>query len=245
MFAVRSATLASLLFALPFAYAQEPPPPGQTWSGDFGAGLSLTRGNSDTKNFNLALRLAQQINARNLAKYDAFYLRGDKNGDLTVDRTTFGGRDEYTISPLMYAFGDAHFLRDHFKQIDYLITPTVGGGYHFIKEKDFDLAAEGGLGFVVEKDSGLPKQTSGAVTAKQLLTWKFSPTATLGEVASGLWKSKDFGDALYHVEGSLASDLTKKSQLKVSAIDDYKTRPPAPGVKKNDISLIAALVMKF
>jgi putative salt-induced outer membrane protein YdiY len=225
--------------------AQEPPPAGQTWAGNFGAGLSLTRGNSDTKNLNLALQLAQRIDAKNLAKYDAFYLRGDKDGGLTVDRTTFGARDEYTLSPLMYAFADAHFLRDHFKQIDYLIAPTVGAGYHFIKEKDLDLAAEGGLGAVIEKDAGLAKQTSGALTARQLLTWKFSPTATVGEVASGLWKTNHFGDALYHFEASLASDLTTKSQLKVSAMDDYKTRPPAPGVKKNDISLIAALVMKF
>ncbi len=234
-----------LLVASSALHAQEPPPPGQTWSGNFGAGLSLTRGNSDTKNVNLSAQLAQRIDAKNLAKYDAFYLRADQNGDLTVDRTTFGGRDEYTISPVMYAFGDAHFLRDKFKQIDYLVSPTVGAGYHFIKEKDLDVAAEGGLGLVVEKDAGHARETSGALTARQLLTWKFSPTATLGEVASGLWKTKAFGDALYHFEGSLASDLTTRSQLKLSAIDDYKTRPPAPGVKKNDISIIAAVVMKF
>ena len=234
-----------LLLAAPASYGQEPPPPGQTWAGNFGAGLSLTKGNSDTKNVNLSLQLAQRIDARNVAKYDAFYLRGDKDGDLIVDRTTFGGRDEYTFSPMMYAFGDVHYLRDKFKEIDYLVTPTVGGGYHILKEKDLDLAAEGGLGFVVEKDAGLSRETSGALTARQLLTWKFSPTATLGEVASGLWKTKSLGDALYHVEASLASDITAKSQLKVSAMDDYKTRPPAPGIKKNDISLIAALVMKF
>ena len=234
----RSALFVCAISVCPAAY-------GQTWSGDFGAGLSLTRGNSDTKNINLALNLAQRISARNLAKYDAFYLRADNAGELTVDRTTFGARDEYAVSPLTYAFADAHFLRDKFMEIDYLVTPTVGGGYHIIKEKDFDLAAEGGLGFVVEKDAGLTRETSGALTARQLLTWKFSPTATLGEIASGLWKTKSLGDALYHVEASLASDITPKSQLKVSAMDDYKTRPPAPGVKKNDISLIAALVMKF
>ena len=40
-----------LFFVLcPIAYSQETmPPAGQTWSGDFGAGLSITRGNSDTK----------------------------------------------------------------------------------------------------------------------------------------------------------------------------------------------------
>lgn len=242
---MRSFFVTVLLLTASSAYAQDPPPPGQTWAGNFGAGLSLTRGNSDTKNVNLSAQVAQRIDEKNLAKYDAFYLRADQNGDLTVDRTTLGGRDEYTISPVMYAFGDVHYLRDKFKQIDYLVAPTVGGGYHFIKEKDLDVAAEGGLGFVVEKDAGLSRETSGAVTAKQLLTWKFSPTATVGEVASGLWKTKAFGDALYHFEASLASDLTTRSQLKLSAIDDYKTRPPAAGIKKNDISIIAAVVMKF
>ncbi len=242
---MRSLLVMILLLATAPVHGQEPPPPGQTWSGNFGAGLSLTRGNSDTKNVNLSAQLAQRIDAENLAKYDAFYLRGDQNGDLIIDRTTIGGRDEYTISPLMYAFGDVHFLRDKFKQIDYLVSPTVGAGYHFIKEKDLDLAAEGGVGLVTEKDAGFARETSGALTARQLLTWKFSPTATVGEVASGLWKTKAFGDALYHFEASVASDLTTRSQLKLSAIDDYKTRPPKAGIKKNDISIIAAVVMKF
>jgi len=234
----RSALFVCAISVCPAAY-------GQTWSGDFGAGLSLTRGNSDTKNINLALNLAQRISARNLAKYDAFYLRADNAGELTVDRTTFGARDEYAVSPLTYAFADAHFLRDKFKEIDYLVTPSVGAGHHLIKNATLDVAAEGGLGFVVEKDAGLSRETSGAVNAKQLLTWKFSPTATLGETAAGLWKTRDFGDALYHLEASLASNLTAKSQLKLSALDDYKTRPPRAGIKKNDMSLIAAIVMKF
>ena len=92
--------------ALALAFCVAIPGFAQTWSGDFGAGLSLTRGNSDTKNLNLALQLTQKISTKDLAKYDAFYLRGDKDGALTVDRTTFGARDEYTISPLTYAFGD-------------------------------------------------------------------------------------------------------------------------------------------
>src|SRR5256885_15519955 len=109
----RMVVLSLLVVLCPVLYSQETTPPaGQTWSGNFGAGLSLTRGNSDTKNLNLSAQLAQRINEKNLAKYDAFYLRGDQNGDLIIDRTTLGGRDEYTVSPLMYAFGDVHYLRD-------------------------------------------------------------------------------------------------------------------------------------
>src|SRR5215208_2932843 len=88
-------------------YAQDAAPvPPPTWTGSFAAGLSLTRGNSETKNINLAADAAQRISARNVAKYDAFYLRGDSDGDLTVDRTTFGARDEFAVSPLTYAYAD-------------------------------------------------------------------------------------------------------------------------------------------
>ncbi|HJT18153.1 MAG TPA: DUF481 domain-containing protein [Thermoanaerobaculia bacterium] len=226
--------------------AQETTPPaGQTWSGNFGAGLSLTRGNSDTKNINLTADVSQRLSARSVMKYDAFYLRADSGGALTVDRTLLGARDEFTVSPLTYAFADVHFLRDRFKQIDSLITPSVGAGHHLIKSATTDLAVEAGAGAVIEKDNGLSRETSGAINAKQLLTYKFSPTATFGETAAGLWKTKDFGDALYHLEASLASNLTARSQLKLSALDDYKTKPPAAGIKKNDVSIIAAVVMKF
>jgi len=220
-------------------------PAGANQAGSLSAGLSLTRGNSDTENFNLAFNFAQRLDDRNVAKYDAFYLRAKENGALTVDRAAFGARDEFAVSPLTFAFADAHYLRDHFKEIEYLITPTVGAGRHLIKQTDFDLSVEGGVGVAVEKDIDRPKTTSGALQAKQLLTWKFSPTATVGETAAGLWKMNDVGDALYHADLSIASDLTAHSQLKLAVMDDYKTRPPAPGIKKNDVSLIAAVVMKF
>lgn len=220
-------------------------PAGQNVAGSLSAGLSLTRGNSQTDDLNLTFDLAQRVTPRNVAKYDAFYLRAAEDGALTVDRTTLGARDEFTVSPLTFAFADVHYLRDRFKEIDSLITPTVGAGEHLIKNASLDLSAEAGVGVAVEKDRGQPRSTSGALSAKQVLSWKFSSTATLGETVAGLWKLNHIGDALYHVDVSLAGDLTKHSELKLEALDDYKTRPPSPKIKKNDLSLIASIVMKF
>jgi putative salt-induced outer membrane protein len=228
------------------AFAQAPlPPEGKTWAGDFNFGLALTRGNSDTQNINLTADAAQRLSSANLLRYDAFYLRSDSNGDLTADRLLFGARDEYTISPMTYAIGDIHYLRDRFKEIDYLINPTVGAGHHFIKTDVQDFAVEGGIGYVIEKDKDLSRDSGGSVNAKQLFTWKFTPTATFGETASALWKMKDFSDALYHLEASLASAMSARTQLKLSAFDDYKTKPPRAGIKKNDFSLVASVGMKF
>ena len=140
--------------------------------------MSITRGNSDTKNINLTANAAQKISARNLAKYDAFYLRADNAGALTVDRTAFGARDEYTLSTLTYAFGDIHFLRDRFKEISSLITPSVGIGRHLIKDAKLDLAVEAGAGAVLEKDIGLSRETSGAVNANWRAFARRRPTCS-------------------------------------------------------------------
>ena len=69
------------------AFAQQPPAPVEdpgTWTGSAGAGLSLTSGNSDTLNFNLALDLTRDPKTRNVMKFKALYLRGEQDDATTV-----------------------------------------------------------------------------------------------------------------------------------------------------------------
>jgi putative salt-induced outer membrane protein YdiY len=243
----RASWILTLALVVQTVLAADPPPAQdapKALTGSIAAGLSLTSGNSDSKNINLALTLTQIVNTRNVATFNAFYLRGDQSGALIVDRTSFSAKDEYTISPLTYALADARFLSDRFKEIDYLFTPTVGAGHHLIKQADLDLSVEAGVGLALEKDSGRDKTTSPAVQAKQSLTWILSPTATVTEAALTIWRVGRH-DALLHVETAVAAGLTTRSQLKLAVFDDYKSNPPTPGVKRNDISLIAAFVVTF
>ena len=55
----------------------------------------------------------------------------------------------------------------------------------------------------------------------------------------------DFGDALYRVEAALVVSLSKRLELKLADYFDYKTRPPGAGLKKNDNSVVAAIVFKI
>ena len=41
-------------------------------------------------------------------------------------------RDEIALTARAYAYGDNQYLSDSFKQIDYLVAPTFGGGYRFV-----------------------------------------------------------------------------------------------------------------
>ena len=154
------------------------------------------------------------------------------------------GRDEYHLTDRAYVFGQVQYLRDQFKDIDYLVAPTAGLGYKLIKMPNTELAVDGGAGVTWEKDTGLDLDTSGAVMFDDKFTQKLSPNATLTQTFSALWKTKDFGDALYITGLSLAAGLTAHTQLKIEWIDTYKREPPSPAIQRNDNAIVFALVYK-
>src|SRR5262245_2766083 len=91
------------------ATAQAPAEPTPLYSGNFGGGLALTGGNTDTKNFNLTAAIVRDPKTRNVIKANATYLRGDQNDILNLDRSAFNLRDEYTISGRTFVFGQLDY----------------------------------------------------------------------------------------------------------------------------------------
>jgi putative salt-induced outer membrane protein len=222
----------------------EPPPP--VWKGALGAGLSLTGGNSDTRSYNVDFALVRDPKTKGVFKADGMYLRTDTGGVSTVDRTGLGARYEYSLGGggRFFGFGEVRFLRDVFKDVERLITPTVGAGYRVVDRDDLKLAVDGGVGLAFEKLAGLDGTTSGSVNLGQSLTWKASKSASLFETARALWKTSDFGDAYYHFETGALASLSSRLDLKLSFADDYKSKPPV-GKKKNDTAVLATLVFKI
>jgi putative salt-induced outer membrane protein len=226
----------------PAAPAEPPPPP---WAGSIGAGLALTAGHTDTVNINVSFALTSNPKARNVIKSEGLYLRGETDSELAVDRTALKGRDEFGLSPKTFVFGQVEYLRDTFKSIDYLVSPTAGAGYKVVDDAKTTFTVDGGLGLIWEKNPLRDVRTSGAVTAGENLSFKFSDTAAFTHSVGALWVMDDFGDALYTVKAGVAAALTKRSQLKVELVDSYKTRPPDALTQKNDVALVTAIVYKF
>jgi hypothetical protein len=67
----------------------------------------------------------------------------------------------------------------------------------------------------------------------------------LTESVAGLWKTRDFSDALYTFGAGVTASLTTRSQLKVEMIDTFKNLPPAPSTKKNDVALVVSILFKL
>ena len=230
------------LFVAGVAKGDEPPAEYHPLTGSFGAGAAWTSGNSDTKSWNLALTLAYDPKTGNVVKADAFYLKGESNGDTIVDRVSAHVRDEYHFTPSIYAFGDVQYLRDPFKSIDRLVAPTAGIGWTFVKNDSLEASVDAGAGYVWERNLGVDKN-SGVWRAGQALTWKISPTATFTENAFGLFKMNDSSDSIYHAEAALTTAILGHVELKVAVIDEYKRKPVA--AKKNDVAGVVTLLWKF
>ena len=90
---------------------------------------------------------------------------------------------------------------------------------------------------MIEKDSNRLWETSGAINAKQI-----SPGSSAHcDLRRDSRRSVE--DKRLRRRAPLPISRLK-SQMKLSVIDDYKTQPPAAGIKNNDMSRIVAIVMK-
>jgi len=231
--------------ALP-APADDPPPaenPG--WVGSIGAGLALTSGNTDTKTFNFGGSATSDTKKRNVLKMDGLYLRTATDGETTVNRSTLGFRDEYGLGKHSFVFGEIRYLRDEFKDIKYLVSPLVGVGYKLVDQEKAVFSVDAAVGAAFEEPEAGDSTNSGAYHVGESFVWKLTPNATFSEGATGLWKTNDSSDALYHFEASLSASVSKRFELKLGFTDDYKNKPTAATLKKNDTALLANVVYKF
>jgi putative salt-induced outer membrane protein YdiY len=215
------------------------------YSGKVAAGFNFTSGNSNTKSFNVAVAMKYDPQTKNVFKAEAFYLRNVEEGASTVDRTTAHLRDEYSLGPRWFAFGDGQFLKDRFKGIDSLVSTTAGAGVRLIKTSERELTADLGAGAVFEKDQDQDRTSSGALRAGESYTWKISKSAGFTQNVFAIWKTSDFADAYYHFDVALGAEVAERFELKIALIDEYKRKPPDPAIKRNDVAGIVQLEAKF
>ena len=227
------------------AFAQDPPPPPPGWVGSASAGLALTQGNSDSSTINAAYELKHDSGGPIVLKSNGLLVWGEAEEIKTSDRLSLDGRVERKLSERTAVFGQALYLRDAFKSIDYLVSPTAGITRALVKNDRTELAVDGAVGAVFEQNPGLELQKDGAVMAGQQLSHKLTATTEFKEKIAALWKMDDFDDALYTFGAGIAASITTATQMKVEFLDTYKARPPLPGVQKNDIAVLVSFVYKF
>ena len=205
----------------------------------------MTSGNSDTVSTNAAYDITYDPQQRNIVKSDGLFLRARTERDLTANRLGFNVRDQYRLTPRLYVFGQNQYLKDQFKEIDYLVAPTGGLGYKLFDTAATKLDVDGGVGMVWEKNPGFDVDSSGAIVTGEKLVQTITSNTTLTQTFMGLWKMEDFEDSLFTLGISLAVAMSTHTQVKIEALDTYKNKPPLPTIQKNDVAILMAIVYKM
>ena len=188
---------AALFLAIASPSLAQAPAEPKIWTVQFSAGLALTSGNTDTSTVNAAYDLVYNPQTKNVVKSDALFLRGKTEEVVSANRLGVNVRDEYSLTPRTFVFGQNTFLKDEFKQIDYLLAPTAGVGYKLFDTMTTKLSVDGSAGRVWEKNPGFDVSSSGALTLGEKLSQTVTKTTTVTQSVAALWKTKNFDDALY------------------------------------------------
>ena len=244
LIAVSVLACAGLNYSSP-AFAQTASPAPKIWTVAAGGGLALTSGNKDTSTVNASYDITYDPQTRHVIKSDGLLIRGKTDNEVSADRVGLNARDEYTMNRRTYVFGQNQYLRDRFKNIDYLIAPTGGVGYKVVETPKTKLGVDGGIGGVWEKNAGADVTSSGAVTLGQKLAHTLTATTSLTQSFSGLWKTGDFKDSLHVLSLGVAAAMSTRTQLKVELLDTYQNKPPLVTIQKNDVAVLVAVVYKM
>jgi putative salt-induced outer membrane protein len=240
-----SAMVAARAFAQDTCPCPPEPEPEPLCRTNVGYGFAYTTGNTDTQNLNLTFDVIHDPKTRNVFRADGLWIRNKTDGELSADRGAFTARDEYTFSGRTFAFVELGYQQDAFKELDSLWTPLVGLGHHIVDSETVRLTVDGSVGGAFEKLFEQDSTSDGTFKIGQSLRWQISDSARLTQSAWGLWKFADTSDSYYHFMVALSSSVTSWMEIQLSLVDDYKNKPASPELEKNDLALLANLVLKL
>ena len=242
-----------LVGGTPSALAQTPatnavPEKKPRWESFAEAGLTLSQGNSETLLATARIGTGKKWdkNEISLGAGGAYGETKDQaTGKNTVNTEVGNVFAQYNrlFSEQLYGYARAEGYHDGVADIDYRVTLSPGLGYYFIKTKATLLSAEVGPGYVFEKKGG-QQDDYATVRFGEKLEHKFNDRVRIWEWVEYLPQVEDFNNYILNAEIGVESSLSKALNLRVYVVDTYNS-VPAPGRKKNDVKLVAALGVKF
>ena len=219
-----------------------------SWESSAFAGLTVTRGNSETVLGNANILTAKKWDHNELSlgadgTYGETKLPGATNSAKNAESIHGFGQYNWLFNERLYGLGRVDALHDAIADVEYRITLSAGAGYYFLKTTNTVLSAEVGPGYVFEKLGG-DERSYATLRVGEKFTQKLSRHARLWQSAEFLPQVDDFDNYLINAELGVEADITTHLSLSTFLQDTFKNRP-APGRKQNDLKLVAGMKYKF
>jgi hypothetical protein len=233
------------------------------WAGGLNLGFAVTRGNSATKNLDIAFNAARTGFHDKLILYaNSIYATNDlptASPHTTANSAGGGARYDHDFSPRMFGFGSGDFLSNSLQ--DLTLRSTLGGGMgvHAIKNAVTTLDLLAGLNYTHEKYSDVPILPVPPATSGTFYSYSNSLAGlTLGDafthkvgkgtvITQSFFIYPDLSDTSQYRGTFNLSAVTKLSKWlgwQSSFGDIYVSNPPST-TKKNDLQITTGLNVSF
>jgi len=231
------------------------------WNGGLNLGFALTRGNSETKNLNIAFNAARKGFHDKLTLYtNSIYASNDlptASPHTTANTIGGGARYDHDFAPRVFGFVNGDFYHDELQHLDLRSTLGGGLGWHTIKGDSTTLDLLAGANYTHEGYSAfvlppIPPGTPIAAVTHSLAG------ATLGDafmhkIGKGTVITQSFffypdltqtGQYRGTFNFGTVTKLSKWLGWQNSLADIYVSNPPS-GTKQNDLQLATGLNFSF
>ncbi len=217
--------------------------PPRKWRGKISAGLAAQSGNTDSFGYNFLGELRFRARSHSLT-FEGTYERKEEEGDIITDKGGISGRYDYLFTDRHFLFDVASLEKDRAEELDYRVTESLGAGYFFIRTKRTELSGEIGPSLIHERFRDGERETD--LAGRVAAVWE-----------QKLWKSTLSAKAAYLPKlGDPKREFLANGQLTFSTpimgslfwefiVRDEYDNDPQPGVKRNDVSVITNLALRF
>ena len=222
------------------------------WVSDVSAGLTLTRGNSQTTLATLTAATDRKtdINEWSIGANATYGKAKVTQGTTTINSTTAqqaNGFVQYNqlFTERFYGYARVEGLHDDVADIHYRVTVGPGLGYFLIKNKRADLSVELGPGFI-SQELGSVRENYAILRAAQKFHLQLSDRARIWESVQIDPDVANWGNYIVAAEVGIEADLLANKSLSLQCyLDNNYNSRPAMGRLKNDAKTVMALDYKF
>jgi putative salt-induced outer membrane protein YdiY len=217
------------------------------WGGFVDAGLSTTKGNSDTLSFVLGGKAVRAAPSDKITVHiNSIYAKNNTAGTSTTTAHAINGgiRGDLNVNPKLFAFGFTDFEFDQFQRLDLRNVLGGGAGYHAIKTKRavFDLSG-GGAYDQAFYSNGIAIKSAEIVLGEQF-SYQLSSRSSFMENLQFFPNVSHTGQYRGTFDSSITTRLSSWLNWQVTFQDRYVSNP-IPGIKNNDLLLSTGIRVTY
>ena len=217
------------------------------WGGFLDAGLSTTRGNSDTLSFVLGGKAIRAAPNDKITVYgNSIFAKNSATGvSVTTAHAITGGiRGDLDLTARLFAFGFTDFEFDQFQKLDLRNVLGGGVGYHVVKTTRTVFDVFGGGAYDQAFYSTGVNIRSAEVLVGEELSYQISNRSSLSERFVLFPNLSDVGQYRSTFDSTVTTRINNWLNWQASFGDRYVSNP-IPGIKKNDLLLTTGVRLTY